>query len=316
MSDKACLFNLVVYAEKETQENYLNEIIHDIISKYPARVIVISAHDGETKIQKSTFEKSAFPLYEKVTVQLSKKAIHDISLFVLPYLITDYPVYLLYHGNPSKEANVFNSLIKLSNRLIVDSGRSENLNQFVSTMIEQVAKQKIEICDINWARISGWRLILANLFDEHQLVGAASIKLVEITYQNADFLNQAFYLQAWLASSLSLQFVEQKKVDSGLELSYLDGKKQVLIRLISKSKGNGEDAISTVKVTSNANRIYDIKRIEDESLVHVQICTSDACDPPFTVFFPNFHKGNSYLTQLLYSSTSQQYCNMLHHLTE
>lgn len=303
MTQKACLFNLIVYSDDKSQIPYLNEIASSIVTKYPARIIILHSDkniDG-VNINTKSFAKNGFQLYEQVNVELPSKYLNNISLFVLPYLIPDYPICLFYSGNPAKESPVFNSLIRLSNRLIVDSETSDNMPAFCSTITDQIMKHRMDVIDLNWARTLGWRLTLADLFDSQEKLNSLSrAKSIKFAYKKgAHSLNPALYLQAWIASSFGWEYLGRNE----MEIRYGHKEGFCIFSLESTDKPDS--------IQISADLGYECLLSKDSPQVCIHISSADACDLPYKLYFPNFQKGSSYLTQLLYSTTSKQYCNML-----
>ena len=306
---KACLSNLIIFTEDTKQLHYINEIASLIVSKYPARIILIHSHQKIDEIQVEKTQLSD-KLYEQVTVHLPKKNQHSLNLFVLPYLIPDLPNYLFYSGNPVKEHPIFNELIRLSTRLIVDSETSDNLCSFCTTILDQITKHNLEVIDLNWARTLGWRLILSNLFDDQEkLKNLACGRDVKIEYhQSAHALNPALYLQAWLASCLHWEFRGRKGTE---EILYTHEEGSVKVQLIPTLQDYHGEAINRIELITQDEMSYNITLHQDQPQAIVHICSVDSCSLPYTIYFPNFQRGTSYLSQLLYSSTSKQYSDIL-----
>lgn len=295
MSVKPCLFNLVIYSDNKEQLPYLNGIANSMITKYPARVITVTSDKGieSPKITKPN---------DQVLIELPPKVLDSISLFVLPYLIPDYPICLFFSGNPGKDNPVFKALIRLSERLIVDSETSDNMPNFCTTILAEIEKHQLDVIDLNWARTLGWRLTLSSLFDsKEKLESLATARTIRFYYQRgAHSINPALYLQAWLASQLHWEFSGR----DGMEVLY---RHRTGVCCFVLEPTDETDSIEIQTTTLD----YQCKQAKDSPQVCIHVSSQDACELPYKLFFPNFERGSSYLTQLLYSTNSKQYVEML-----
>lgn len=306
MSQKACLFNLIVFTENLQQVNYLDEVVKSIVARFPARVILIQS---DPSIQQIKIEKKVLgeKLYEEVSVELPCNHLKQIELFVLPFLIPDYPICLFYSGNPASDNPSFEELIRLSSRLIVDSETSDNLKDFCSTILHQIGR-KIEVVDLNWARTLGWRLILSNLFDTpEKLKNLAQCKEIRIEFNpSLHSHNPALYFQAWLATCFHWGYCERKETQ---EITYKNPH-PLKVLLIPTERAMRDEVITSVEIVNQDALSYTIFLAKDQQVV-VHVCDANTCALPYTLYFPSMQRGGSYLTQLFYSTTSSHYCAML-----
>jgi len=98
---------------------------------------------------------------------------------VLPHLIADLPVFLLWGQDPTADLTVLPKLEGLADRLIFDSEAVDDLPRFASRLL---AKASDGFVDMNWARLSPWRQTLAhpfnNALDIAQLREAETVEIV------------------------------------------------------------------------------------------------------------------------------------------
>ena len=48
---RACLFNLIIYSNKDKRAEYLYQVVQDVIGKFPSRVIFITGEEDAKEIQ-------------------------------------------------------------------------------------------------------------------------------------------------------------------------------------------------------------------------------------------------------------------------
>lgn len=316
--DKACLFNIIVYATNPHKLKGLQDMIDGFVQKYPARVItILTQEDALLHIDEQEQERG----YSQVHITLPANQ-QFMELYLLPFLIPDYPIYLVFGANPEKNHQVFKSLSHLSDRLLVDAETTDNLEMFSRQIGAQIDGGHLTVCDINWAKISGWRNILSEIFNTSiKLDQLRSCKLIQMVYQvpvpdeMVPLASQALYLQAWLASKLGWDFEKIEVFHTQIEILYTFNNHEIKVHLAPKNQENFvRGAITHLEITTVNSQMFHIIRQEDSPQVKVQISTFDTCDLPFTLYLPNVHKSSSYFSQLLYSGADLEYREMLSRL--
>jgi glucose-6-phosphate dehydrogenase assembly protein OpcA len=319
---KACLFNLIIYTNEPRRAAYFQDIALLITKHFPCRIIFIKA-DPEVKkpyLRVST-KQEADEIGLKcdfITIDVGGEYLNRVRFLILPYFVPDLPIYLLWGQDPTTETYILPHLNKFSTRLVFDPESCKNLQHFGQNLLTWLHKFPMEVTDMNWARIRGWREILGQIFDTKeridQLQAATSVK---ITYNNrASDLSfypqtQAYYLQAWLACQLGWQFESIKKKQSTLVLHYRTQTQIVEVTLEGKNRQNiASEEILEIEIADQSSFLYSLTRkIKDQVTVHCN--TLDLCELPFTLFLPNIWSGRSFMQEIFYKETSQQYFNML-----
>jgi glucose-6-phosphate dehydrogenase assembly protein OpcA len=101
--------------------------------------------------------------YEEVVLTVRGEAAEHLSGVVTPILIHDLPTSVWWPGDPPFASPVFDQLIDVSDRLIVDSSDFDDLlagMRRLSSLGEVVG-----IGDLAWERLSGWQERIAQFFD-------------------------------------------------------------------------------------------------------------------------------------------------------
>lgn len=133
---------------------------------------------------------------------------------VEPLLISDLPVFLRWRGEPPWGAQELDQLVRVTDRLIVDSTEWDDLPypyRNLTGLFDRAA-----VSDIAWARTSRWRALLASLWPD-----VADVSTIRVTGTFA----QGLLLAGWLRSRLGRDDIELEHVDAErLEQVHLDGK--------------------------------------------------------------------------------------------
>ena len=161
---KACLFNLIVYTHDPNRVDYFKKITSLIKEQFPCRLFFI---EGSTAFPRERLTLNSKQKEGKergscnsIYICAGEDQLLHIPFLLLPLLIPDLPIYLLWGQNPAASSIILPSLEKLASRLIFDAEESWNVQEFAANLVNKILSSPAEIIDMNWARISGWREVL------------------------------------------------------------------------------------------------------------------------------------------------------------
>ncbi|HKC91333.1 MAG TPA: glucose-6-phosphate dehydrogenase assembly protein OpcA [Candidatus Limnocylindria bacterium] len=223
---RASVLNLIVYAEREEHARRAARSISDLALRHPSRAIVVLA-DRARERQRSGRRidmHCQLPIpdgarqvsYEQILVRASGDVDDRLASAVIPLLVPDLPVFLWWTGTPSLGSRSFADLLRLTNRLIVDSAdfARPELTLPIMASISEAARGRFGLTDLNWTRLTPWREIATAFFD----VPAWRLFLDGITGVRVGFAvdmdgrdihpSQALLLVGWLASRLGWRPLE------------------------------------------------------------------------------------------------------------
>ncbi|MBS0625358.1 MAG: glucose-6-phosphate dehydrogenase assembly protein OpcA [Verrucomicrobia bacterium] len=328
---RACLFNLIVYNHLSPRTDYFRNIVQKVVEKFPCRIIFIS-YDPEAQ---QPYLKTAVSVVapsgsettiacDNIDIGVAGPDLDRVPFLILPHIIPDLPVNLLWAEDPSQEHVLFEPLLKLAHRVIFDSESADNLLSFSKTLLDLKAKNGIEVADLNWARTEGWRDLLASTFDSDERISQLkSLKTLEISYNSKEtefFCHlriQSMYLLAWLSSQLKWKFISSgHKGEEELNFTFeIEGKKpQFSIRSQVWEK-LGPGTIISVNMASEDGHHYDCARIPQQyHRVSIQISNAERCDLPYQFVLGQTATGQSLVKEICTKGTSEHYLTMLHEL--
>jgi hypothetical protein len=128
---------------------------------------------------------------EVIELQLLGTRAKAPASIVEPLLISDLPVFLRWRGEPPWEAQELEQLVRIADRMIVDSTEWDDL-PYPYTRLARLF-DRTAVSDIAWARTSRWRTILASLWPD-----VADVRTVRVHGTAA----QAHLIAGWLRSRL------------------------------------------------------------------------------------------------------------------
>src|SRR5260221_13309074 len=120
--------------------------------------------------------------FDQATMLATGGVLRSISNIVQPLLKPDLPVYLWWLGDPPDNDTIFNSLLQLSDRVIVDSTSFFNPEQDIHPLaLLRQAAPDCALSDLNWGRLTPWRQLIIQFFDVTEyrpfLAGVTSIEI-------------------------------------------------------------------------------------------------------------------------------------------
>lgn len=321
---KACLFNLVVYTNEPRRTSYFKDLIRLMIEKFPCRIIFIQG-DSQAKephlhvhIYTEGLSQHEGMLCDQITIDVTEPYLQRVPFLIFPHLIPDLPVYLLWGQDPIQENVILPHLMKFATRLIFDSECTKNLHLFSQAMLKRLDTSHIPLMDLNWARIGGWRDILAQTFDTEERIKQLNLcHTIKIIYNNRSdpfFLHadtQALYLQAWLAARLGWQYQRTERKSSKIILYYRveDHILQVILQPQTREDLPSEEIIA-IEVSGDSDYLCNLNR-RTNTLVVVNCSTQYECQIPFNLILRNIRSGRSLMQEVFFQKPSNQYRQML-----
>jgi glucose-6-phosphate dehydrogenase assembly protein OpcA len=218
---RASVLNLVVYSEREVHARRAARTVADLALRHPSRAIVLLGDRDRDGIVASVQLHCHVPqsdgaqpvLYEQILARVRGDFDERVASVVIPLLVPDLPVFLWWTGTPPSDARHLDDLVTLADRFIIDSADFARPDQTLPE-VARLARHRVAITDLNWARLTHWRELIAQFFD----VPAWRPFLDGITGIRAGFAvdmdgrdihpSQALLLLGWLSSRLGWRPVE------------------------------------------------------------------------------------------------------------
>ena len=321
--EKACLFNLIIYTHEPRRTQYLKEVVKMVTSQFPCRILFIQSNPAsktdELNVKMTTIKAQEEPSIscDQILIEASGKEINKVYFLLLPLFVPDLPIYLLWGQDPTTENTILPHLQRFANRLIIDSEAAGDLQTFSRDIQNRMNATTTQIVDMNWARMGGWREVLAHIFDsEERFLQLTTAKTIEIFYNNRPsdlFLcpeTQGIYLQAWLASRLgwALQKVEMQN-ESRL-IFYQAEETSRLIKLTPKTDQTFQAEEILEVLVQGPDYECDLRRIATDQ-VKVHSSNQYQCALPFTLIMPTLRSGRNFMQEIFYQKVSDHYGPML-----
>lgn len=325
-SKLACLFNLLVYAADKQRGKELEKLFPLIVEKFPCRIIFIQ--DGEpnndvlkvsvgTEIEGEGNTKIAC---EQIVINVSATQLNRIPFIVLPHIIPDLPIFMIWGQDPTTENEIIPHLDRYCQRLIFDADDSEDFAEFCRKMIILLdTHHHLAFVDTNWLLLSGWRSVLSQVFDNPDEIRRLNFnKGIQILYNDrkVDWLQhndiRAIYLAGWLAGQLNWTYLKQEKSGNVRNLWFGYQDQEFCVTLSPQtSQEYSPGSVLDVEIAGADNWSYSITPMIGLPKAIVHISSETSCELPFTLQLSYLKRRFPSVQELFYAQSGSHYRNML-----
>ncbi len=328
---RACLFNLILVTDKNPRSAYIRGIAERIIEKFPSRVlfITIDRENKEDRLRTGVSVLSPHAMESDIACdfiefEVTATSIVRVPFLLLPHLLPDLPIYLLWAEDPILDNPLAYQLEKYAKRLIFDSETTSNLPLFAKALLHHREVSNADIADLNWARTESWRTLLCATFhSEQRLSELQDTRQIKLTYnaQTTDFFChtriQSIYLQGWLSLQLGWELKDFDASSKKIVFNYL-GKSQQPIEVLLIPEEHPEiapGAISSFELSTHSGQHFLFTRNPKASYqVTLLICSKEKCEMPTQFLFSKGGIGQTLVKEICQRNTSEHYLNLLRYI--
>ncbi len=225
---RACMSNLIIACETETQAQQVRERIPALVEQHPARVFLLTAEApaqgsivAEVSAHCRRVEGDQQLCSEHVDIRFAPQVTERLGSVLRPLLIGDLPTALWWASNrpPPLSAALFESLAELADQVIYSSVGWPNPAEGVRAMTRWVVGDSRPVFNLAWRHLKPWRRILAQVLAPQVAPGALkNIQRVRIDH-GPHALAMAWLLIGWLAARLEWQ-PQQGKLRSATQADW------------------------------------------------------------------------------------------------
>lgn len=169
---RACLWNLVIRVEGETQFTHAKRLVDDLAQRIPARTIVMrSEPEGEERLRAWVEANWRRPDggqasgSDEITLQAGGKAIERLPSLVRALVFADAPTAMFWPGALPAKSAVVRELVHQTDRLIVDTRKLTDERGLGELCQIGRDEPELQLADLSWIGISPLRGMCAALFD-------------------------------------------------------------------------------------------------------------------------------------------------------
>ena len=324
---RASLFNLIFYSQQNHRAAYIQQLAQKVIKKFPSRILFICADkSSQTDLLKTHVSLlcSNHGEYDVacdyIHFEATGNAIERIPFVLLPHILPDLPVYLIWGEDPSQTSPLFHQLSSFATRLIFDSETTENLAHFSKSTTQLYETNPIDIADLNWARLESWRDLLSMVFySEENLKHIQRSCEIAISYNAKEsqfFCHtpiQSIYLQAWIACQLNWQYQSCHKEKDTLLFCYQSQHSTIKVRLIPVSKEQLPPGLILDLAISTLDQHSYSFACDLQHFHHITFNSADRqkCELPSHYILQKAESGHSLVKEITHKGTSNHFLKVL-----
>ena len=218
---RACSMTLLVLAEESEDSQGLGETIAALMPEHPARAIVVRmSGPGERSLTERVYSQCWMPFgqrkqicCEQVEITVSDAALADLPSVVLPLAVPDLPLILWCRSPRLAAMPEFLPIAAMAQKVVMDSGAMKDPAAALK-LIAALAAQGVLLGDLSWTRLTRWREMLAQVFENQQYLGQL-VKVSGVKVERGEgFGVAALYMAVWLTDCLA---------DAGVHASFAVG---------------------------------------------------------------------------------------------
>jgi glucose-6-phosphate dehydrogenase assembly protein OpcA len=325
---RASLFNLIFYTKKSPRDEYIRKIAQKIIEKFPARIFFISSDvtnntsQVKTAVSIMSAEQGEYDVTcDFIEISTTANTENQVPFILLPHLIPDLPVFLVWAEDPMIESPLRSQLEKFATRCIFDSETAQDLTGFAKAILQIKEKSNCEIADLNWARLESWRDLLAAVFNESSLFAKLKkIHNLKICYnaQETPFFChtkiQSIYLQAWLSCRLGWTLQSSALKEDSLSLIYLNqAQEKVAVHIDSDRQAKlPPGLIITLTLSGSEQEEFKFERnVTAPNQISCTYNTKTPCSVPTKFLIAKGESGQSLVKEICHKGTSNHYLEIV-----
>ena len=169
---RASVLNLIVTAPDRNAAERIAATMMSLGARHPSRAIVLVADPalkGDALDASITVHCHPGPVraeqicHETIMLTCHGEPAKHLSGVVAPLLIHDLPTHVWWPGDPPFEDPVFDQLVEMSDRLIVDSSDFTDLLRGYRRLTN--LRRRSGVGDLSWERLAWWHELTAQFFD-------------------------------------------------------------------------------------------------------------------------------------------------------
>lgn len=219
---RACAMTLLVTAQDDKDAEEARRTLGVLMHDHPARAVVLRTQDGAEPSARvfaecwKPFGGSQQICAEGVEIIADAVYLPDIAPLLVPLCVADLPVVLWCRGPAAFSLRAYDTLFPLSDKIVFDSSTVSGAAAALA-FLRSLRARGMRVADLHWTRLTGWREIVAHLFDDRALV-PADVSSARIAYGGASVTTCVLYFAAWIGRALpSARIVlESQPGDPGL----------------------------------------------------------------------------------------------------
>lgn len=290
---RSSILNLLVYVAETSEAREADDTLTEITASHPSRAILMIAdqQSAESRLEAHVTSKCTLPTAtskqvccEQVTITAAGSGVTELPSAITPLLLSDLPVYLWWRAVPRiRDKALFRKLADIADRVIIDSSLFNDPHRDIASMaaVLRDTPRWTAISDLNWARLTAWRALLAGFYDVSDYrpmldqLDQVVIEYAPSSMGPAAIPPRALLLGGWLASRLGwrAQADAAKRTAESTSFEFaVDGRGiGVEFRRTSRQIESGHIALVTLRSKAEQSVLFTVRRSADAQRIETSV---------------------------------------------
>jgi glucose-6-phosphate dehydrogenase assembly protein OpcA len=255
---RACSLTLLVYVESQAAEGEALELIDRVTPENPCRAVIMAAEPAAAPA--GLFARISARCYlptggakavccEQISVLARGEAVAGLDQVVIPLIVPGLAAYLWWRAGRFAPPRFLDPILRSSDRVLVDSGRFPDPEADLPRLVDELRRLAAGavLTDLNWARLTPWRELIAQCFDSPATRPALD-QLAEVRFEYEQDSRRVRVLRAqfllltgWLASRLGWQPLAERSEEG---LLFRSGDRAIRVESVSRGfEGGGGEGV-------------------------------------------------------------------------
>ena len=278
---RACSCNVISVARDRREADILFPVLAMVSERYPCRSIVAYSEKeydrtgcgGQPHMHAWISAHCALPFSsgpqvccEIIAVAAYAEAASNLHSTVASLLVSDLPVFVYWRSFSAAEQKLIEELARFSHVLIVDSHVLKDDPHNRDRLFELLngPPAGIAVRDLNWARLTVWRDLIAQFFDSpstrHFLYEVSEVEIRRAVVPGS-IPTRTLLLTGWLASRLGWKRISANRKGDEWISRWSGRGGEVVVRFIPESFGSEQEAgINTVILMTRSGPTLTVTR--------------------------------------------------------
>ena len=204
---RACSMTLAVTAGDDADTDSVRQTLGVLMHSHPSRAMIVRDVPNAAEMNAHIFSECWKPFgssqqicSEGIEITPGHGALDEVARFIVPLRAPDLPVVLWRRGALGRDNRRFEGLLALADKVIFDTFDTPDAAGAVG-YLRGLQTSGRRVADLNWTRLTGWREVVAHLFDD-AAVSADDVTAVNIAHGGGRMTTSALYFASWIRSAL------------------------------------------------------------------------------------------------------------------
>jgi glucose-6-phosphate dehydrogenase assembly protein OpcA len=185
---------------------------------HPSRAVILRPEANAAALDARIFAECWKPFgkaqqicSEGIEITEGPSGFAEVAKFLVPLRVPDLPVVLWCRGKAALEPGPLEPLFPLADKVIFDSRDVADADSALQ-YLRKLRGRGIRVADLHWTRLTGWREVVAHLFDDGALA-LGEIKTAQVAFGGPLVTTCARYFAAWIRTALPAARVTMATVE-------------------------------------------------------------------------------------------------------